>query len=193
MIEYIQSEPHRLLKIDRELGTVKKIWTGPTATLQSLHQHVALLDVVAPDRVVNFGGKDGLIYITFKYIDGITLRDWFDSVGFNDLSHSHDVWRMVVRYWIDAAVDTFPYAHWDWASCNTIIVDRDPNLFKFEMIDWDKCRKASVDDIKDRLVYRLRREMDGIVQRAPHVIALTHSTLAESLAYFDRRFKGVSC
>jgi hypothetical protein len=139
-------------------GVVRKYWQQ---TENWLHNYLALLDKAAPQNtVVCYGKENGLIFIDFRYITGITANEHASQLFFSG-NHRQvfEFWRSVIRFWINGVVETYPYVHWDWTSFNTIVTNTDNACCDFAMIDWEAVRVSNIHDIKERLVYKMQREL----------------------------------
>jgi hypothetical protein len=165
-------------------GVVIKKWTNVYYDLKWVQQHVECLSCVNPGYVINSGVEDDLAFIEYRYIEGMTLGDWSRLTYSSSLIKVEEMWRRVGIFWVDEIERTYPFAHWDWTSGNTIITPDDALV----MIDWDQLKISDIKDTRDRFSYRLERERREIVKIMPSYNNRYTEFKSSVLDYFDKKF-----
>lgn len=136
--------------VDLRDGIVRKVWKQHS--IKWLERHVAALEHCIPERLVSYGTTTDGIYVDMAYVSGIPAVDWnkdSDGVG------GRQYLRSLLTFWIVDAARTFPYAHWDWHSGNTIVCQDPDTQFtsdtRLALIDWDKVRVVNSQQLRSQL------------------------------------------
>lgn len=131
-------------------GVVRKVWKQHS--INWLEQHVAALEKCIPERLLSYGTTNDGVYVDMLYVPGTPAVDWnkdADGVG------GQLYLRSLLTFWIIDAARTFPYAHWDWHSGNTIVCQDLGTKFtthtQLALIDWDKARMVNSYQLRSQL------------------------------------------
>ena len=118
----------------------RKVWhinpdLGPF--METLDEHLEILERVMPDYVIDYGSTTESIYIDFKIIPGVPA---------NTFPHTKEFAEKIFNFCIENINQTSPYAHGDWVLSN-ILIDGD----KMHIIDWDNVGIYDIKDVMEKL------------------------------------------